>query len=210
MFQLARVVVLAPEAGDEHGVAVEDPLIGEIVDGVDRRRPVERLQPFHGVDVDGNEARLPIVAMNDVGEESQRLAELERAARQVGEPFEIVRITVTGWPVKVGAIEVAVVLEAVDGHVGLRQPAHADPAARRAPPHGDREQAVEHLEIVPGHAGVERHHHPYVHVQGAQRFRQRAHHVGETAGLRERRDLGGDEQNLQRGGQGDGQARTVA
>jgi len=68
--------------------------------------------------------------------------------------------------------------------------------ARGAVPHGHREHAVETFELVPRHAGVERHHDPDVDAATVQRDRQRAGDVGQPSRLRERDNLRRCDQNL--------------
>ena len=88
----AWVVVFLAEAGDEDAAAVEDALVGQVVDRVDGRRRVQRLHPLDGVDVDGDQRGLPVVAVDDVGVEAERLAQLQRPARQEREPLQVVGV----------------------------------------------------------------------------------------------------------------------
>ena len=147
VLELARVVVLRPEAGDEHRAAVVHALIGEVVDGVDGGAAVQRLRPLDGVDVDRDERRLPVVRVDHVGNPAERLRQLERAPRQEGEALEVVRVGVGRGPVEVRAVEVAVMLEEVDRHLAAGQPAEADPRMRRPEPHRHRQDALERLEL---------------------------------------------------------------
>ena len=142
-------------------------LVGEVVDRIDGRRGVQRLHPLDGVDVDRHQRRLPVVAVDDVGEEAERLAQLQRSARQEREAFEVVGVALGRRTVEVGPVEVAVVLEAVERDVAARELADAHARARAAPPHRHGQEPVEHLEVVPRHARVERHHH--AHVDAAAR-----------------------------------------
>ena len=140
VLELVRVVVLRPEAGDEQGAAVGDPLVREVVDRVEAGRAVEGLRPLHGVDVHGDERRLPVVRVHDVGMPAERLAELERAAREEREALEVVGVRLRGGAVQVLPVVVVMVLEEVDGHVAPGEPAQAHAAVGGAPAdrHGER------------------------------------------------------------------------
>src|SRR5262249_53940928 len=74
VLELPGMVVLAPEPGDEQRPLAPNALMGEVVNGVDARAGVQRLRPLDGVDEDGDERRLPVVRVDDVGDESKRLA----------------------------------------------------------------------------------------------------------------------------------------
>ena len=130
------------------------------------------------------------------GKKPSALHSSSDAARQEREALEVVGVALGRRTVEVRAVEVAVVLEAVDRDVAAGKLADAHARARAAPPHRHGHEAVEHLEVVPRHARVERHHDAHVDAQRAQRLGQRARDVGQPARLRERRALGGDEQNL--------------
>ncbi len=111
------MIVLGPEPGHEQRAAVEDALIGEVVDGVEARAAVQRLRPFDGVQVDGDERGLPVVGVHDVGKPGERLRELERAARQEREALEVVAVALRRRSIEVRPIEVVMVLEEVDRDV---------------------------------------------------------------------------------------------
>ena len=50
----------------------EKPLVAEVVDGQEGGDPGEqRVRPESGVEVDGHEGRLPVVAVDDVGHEAR-------------------------------------------------------------------------------------------------------------------------------------------
>ena len=194
--------MLGPEAGNEQRLAVVDALIGEVVDRVDSGAAVQRLCPLDGVDVDGPKRRLPVVGVDHVGDPGERLHELECAPRQEGEPLEVVRVRL-GWrAVEVRTVEVAMMLEEVDRHLAGRQSAEADASVRHSEPHGHREDALQGLERLPWHAGVERHDDAHIESLTAERLREGPDHLPETAGLDERRAFGGDEEDFQRGGHG--------
>jgi hypothetical protein len=197
VLELAGVVVVLAEPGDEHRATVGDTLVGEVVDRVDGRGAVEGARPLHRVHVDRDERGLPVVGVDDVGQEVQRLRELERAAREEGEPLEVVLVLPAGRAIDVRAVEEAVVLEEVDGDVARRQPPQPHPGARRAPPHRDLDRAVQPLERVPVHPRVEGRHHAHVEAEAAQRLGERAHDVGQAARLGEGGHLGADDQDSQ-------------
>ena len=73
-----------------------------------RRRAVQRLHPLDGVDVDRHQRGLPVVAVDDVGDEAERLAQLQRAARQEREALQVVGVALGRRAVEIRAVEVAV------------------------------------------------------------------------------------------------------
>ena len=197
VLELGGVVVLSPQPGDEHGAAVGHALVGHVVDGEHGGGAVERPGPFHRVDVDGNQRRLPVVGVDHVRHEVDRLAELERAAREEGEALQVVRVALAGRAVEVRPIEVPVVLEEVDRDVAARQVAQPESGAGHAPPHGHPDGSLQPLQRVPVEAGVEGHDHADVDATPAQRPGQRAGDVGQAACLGERGGLRGDEEDLE-------------
>ncbi len=198
VLELGGIVVLGAETGDEQGVTVGHALVGEVVDGVDGRRAVQRTRPFDGVDVDGDERRLPVVSVDHVGHEPDGLRELEGAAGEQREPLQVVAVGLARRSVQVRTIEVPMVLEEVHGHVAARQPPEPHSGPGHAPPHRHVERAFEPLERVPVDPCVEGHHHPDVDAAQAERLGERPDDVAEAAGLRERRRLRGHEQDLER------------
>ena len=198
VLELAGPKVLGAKAGDEHRARLEVALVREVVNRVDGGRTVQGARPFHGVDVRGHQRGLPVIRVNDVGDEAQRIAELQRRAREQREAFEVVRIRLARGTVQVRAIEQAVVLDEVDGDVAARQPPHSDTGARTAVIHGNVQHAVERFQVGPGHPRVKRHHDAHVDAATAERLREGARDIGEASGLSKRSDLGRNEQDLQR------------
>ena len=92
--------MLAAEASDEHRPALEVALVGEVVNREHAGRAVQRLRPLDGIQVDGHQRGLPVVGVDDVGNEPERLAQLERAARQEREALEVVGIGLPGRAVE--------------------------------------------------------------------------------------------------------------
>src|SRR6185436_16489323 len=101
--ELARMEMLATEPGDEHGARLVHSLIGQIVNREDRGRAMQRSAPFDRVDVYGQERRLPVVRMHDVGKEADRLTQLERCTAEEGEALQVVGVCVTRRAVEMRA-----------------------------------------------------------------------------------------------------------
>src|SRR5262245_24474827 len=173
-------------------------LMGQVVDGIDGGAPVPGLRPLHGVDVDGHERRLPVVRMDHVGYPAERFRQLEGAPRQEREALEVVRIGVWRRTVEVRTIEISVMLETVDGHLATGQPPESNARVRHPEPHGYRQHAVQALELVPRHAGIERHDDPHIAPQLVERLREGADHLPEAAGLRPRRTFRRDVEPFER------------
>ena len=179
--------------------AAGHPLVGEVVDREDGGRAVQRLRPLDGVHVDGHERRLPVVGVDDVGHEAERLAQLQRAAREEGEALQVVGVALARRAVEVRAIEVAVVLEEVDRHVAAGQPPEPHASARRRPTTiGTCERA---RRAAPARSSDARRR---AASPRARRCRGARSALGsapatsaEAAGLGERRALRGDEQDLE-------------
>ena len=120
VFELTGVQVFPAEASDEHRPTLEVSLVGQVVDGEHRRRTVQRPRPLDRVQVGRRQRRLPVVRVNDVGDETQGLAQLQRSSRQQREPFQVVRIRLPRRPVQEGSIKEAVVFQEVHRHVAAR------------------------------------------------------------------------------------------
>src|SRR5262249_16813609 len=198
MLELRGVMVLGSEAGDELRATVVLALIGEIVNGVERGAAVQRSCPLDGVDVDRDEGGLPVVGVDHVGDPPERLHQLERASRQEREALQVVGIRLGRRAVEMRAREMAMMLEKMDRHVATRESSEAHPAVRRAEPHRYREDALQRLELMPRHAGVQRHDHAYVQPVPAKRLREGADDLPETASPGKGGALGRDEENFQR------------
>ena len=122
--ELAEVLHLLPvevapvDAGQQHVPVPEDPLIGHVVDRVERPRP-RQPRPLRGEDllVGGDEAGLPVVGMDDVARLLEAVGKFQDRAREEDEPLGVVGV-VLGAAVERGTVEVGVVADQVDGRVG--------------------------------------------------------------------------------------------
>ena len=71
----------------------KQPLVGQVVDGEHPARPAQRRPTGeHRLQVDGRQARLPVVRVHDVGRPVGSRRELQRRPRQHGEPDGVVGI----------------------------------------------------------------------------------------------------------------------
>ncbi len=117
----------------------KDALVAEVVDREDRSgAPEGAAVLIQFLYIKGDERRLPVIAVNDVGPEIQGAAELNNSAREEDEPFGIVAIVAARRSVEFGAVEINVLADEIGRHApgtGARQ--HI--AALLPGPEGDRE-----------------------------------------------------------------------
>jgi hypothetical protein len=135
---------------------------------------------------------VPVVGVDNVGPPAEgRHREVERRTAEKGEAVRVVGVAVEEGPVA----EQAALGEEIDGDraAGQRRLQHARRDGSEAHGHAQRDRV--RLDAVCAGAGggldrgVSRHRCAHVVAEGGQRLGQRAAHVGEAAGLGERRDL---------------------
>ena len=90
----------------------------EVVDGEDGGDAAEGRVLERGVEINGEEAGGPVVAVDDVGNPVELLAEGEGAAREEGEAKVVVGVGTPWAGVDLGAGEEAVVLQQIHGDGG--------------------------------------------------------------------------------------------
>ena len=134
------------------------------------------------VQVNRDQGRLPVVAVDDVGGEVQIEQGLQHRAGEEGEPLAVIVEAV-----QAAALEVILVVQEVVGHavpLGLEQA-----AVLAAPAH--RHRIVGHiLQVIPeAQIAVQRHDHAGVHTILDKGLGQRTCHVSQTAGFGKRRGL---------------------
>src|SRR5205823_6286865 len=94
----------------------EDPLIGDVMDRKDRGRAAEeRVGPVRGLQIRGDQACLPVVAVDHVRGEGNELAEFERRAAEKSEALVVVRIVLSALAIKPGPSEILLILDKIDG-----------------------------------------------------------------------------------------------
>ena len=115
------------DPGDLEDPAAEDPLVLEVVDGVDGCRVAEEgVVSVDGLEPVGNYARVPVVAVDDVWLPLEVSEHLECPTAVEHKALAVVRIAVDAFPV-----EVPVVADEIDRHVlAHRRPSHRDELRR--------------------------------------------------------------------------------
>ena len=175
----------------------EQPLVGEVVDGEDalRLRQLGAREP--AAQRDRREPGLPVVQVDDVGGEAQRLRRLERADREQREaPVVVAELAVRVAVDAAAAVRRRVVEEEHLVPLGELQRRDADLllAEREAQP--EPGAGVLHPRVL--HLRVERGDDLHLVAERGERGGERAGDVGEASGLGERRDLGGEKEDLHR------------
>ena len=195
--ELQRLVMppLRRQAQGGEGGPVEQPLVGQVVDGEHRGRTFG-LQRQQG----GDQAGLPVVGMQDIGapaEPGPVTGDLHQGAGEDGEAPGIVRpVMAVGADVGVaGAVEAGRGIHQPDldlsvGQAGFQQ-AYLFTGAGDLEG-GDGPGVVHFLQ----HAAIGGQHQPQVVAQVAERPRQGAGHVGQAARLDQGVGLAGGEQDL--------------
>ena len=184
-----REVPRQPEQVD--GVAREVPLVGEVVDGEDGGHAVEgRIVPVEGLQVDGNEAGLPVVGVDHLGAVAPAAQVFQRGPGVEREAHPVVAVVLVAHAVGVRAVEERRVLheDSVDvlRHRALVEARAAVDGVHR---HVDGAHEVARGE---GDGAVARQEHGHAVPPPPQRLGQRRRDVGQAAGLQEGRHLRGD------------------
>ena len=142
------------------------------------------------------QAGVPVVAMDDIGLESVELAGADIGGNAV-ERREALPVV---GPVATARRQIGIA-RAVEE---VRRVEHDEVEAGGGP--GDKRRlAAEEAGVFVQHLGlgqrrgdrrVARHQHPHLDAMGPERGGKRAHDIGEAAGLDQRKNLGGDGQDL--------------
>ena len=171
----------------------EHALILEVVDGVDRLHIlIERELGILNLEQSRNHARLPVVAVDDVGLEVEMHQRVDDGAVEEAEAL----VFVAAQTVDVGTAEVILVIHEVEGHALIFKALHA--AVLAAPAKLDLKFALElHLaDILLGDGGVQRQDDAHVVALRLEHGGKRAHHVGQAAGLDKGYAFGRRKENL--------------
>ena len=175
---------------------VDDALIRQVVDREHRRHRAERRVAREVLaQIRRRQPGLPVVGVHDVDRRRLPRRPLERGDDQEGEAQRVV-----------GEVDAAAVVEpgtmverrALDQH---RARARRRVAPRRARPRTDVPATAAETSCAPlpgRHAAVAWREERHLVAEPAECARQRAGHVGQAAGLRERRRFRGDHQHPQR------------
>ncbi len=191
-FEAADGEVLPAEVDDvAHDRFREDALVFEVVDGEDGAGvpPEGGVPPVGGV-VGGDEAGVPVVAVEDIGPEADTGQGFENGAGVVGVALGFVVVAV-----EAGAVEVVFVVEEIKRDV----PVPEGEEAAVLPPPADRDGEF----FYEGHAGpqagrdgrVEGDYDPGVDAQPPERPGQGADDFAQAAGFGEGGGFGGGEQH---------------
>ena len=186
-----------PIGGED--VLREHALVRDVVDREQRRRAdAEVLQVL------GDERGRPVVDVNEVGRRAALgalLDDLGGGAREHREAHGVVRVVLAAIAVDAGAVEQAGRVE--EDEVDLRRQAavvDGDLVGLAAELERERREPARQEEAGLLERGEPRHHDGDLVAERLQHLRERGAHVGEAADFDERRELGGDEQDLHRGG----------
>ena len=192
---------VAGQAQHRGGVGSEVSLIGQVVDGEDARRSMERrIVPVEGLQVDGHEARLPVVGVEDVRALAPAAEVFQAGAGEEGEAEPVVVVVVIAGAVEVGPVKERRVLDEDDRDPVLQRPAVEARAARQRV-HRDvhRAQELSGRERDGSVAGEED---GDAVTEAHERLRKRGGDVGKAARLGEGSHLGGRIRDVQRLGHG--------
>jgi len=192
---LMEVLGRVAEASLRQNRRAEAPLVPDVVDREDGAGAREEAVPCEeGLEREGSERGLPVVAVDDVGRPLKVLTGLERRPGEPGEARGLVGVA----GVERRAVEERGRAHEVDGDVAARERSAHDGEARAPRPQRERERR-EHLgERAPrrADAGVEGHHDAHVVAALAEVAGERAGDVAEAAGLREGGDFRADEEDV--------------
>ena len=181
------------ETGERQRARAELSLIRQVVDGEDRGDVAEGVG-VDGPDVIGQQGRMPVVTVHDIGLPSfdftQVLHERQDTAREQNEATIVVVFTVDGF-----AFERRWDIEQIRGHRVVGQTPH--PQLLRSVP--DRQERGGDRPLH-GHGtlsqfAVARHHHAHIMACGAEGSGERTGHVGQSARLDEGGHFGGGEKH---------------
>ena len=182
------------DPGEQHVPVPEESLVGHVVDrhdgaGVGNRGVRAVQQPA----VRRYEARLPVVAVENVPRPTKPAGEFHRGSREEDEPLGVIGV-VAGSTVERRPVEEVVVGNQVD----VGSPSCAAASQDACPP---RSGANRHVELDPGRLdrqalteglGVGGDHERHIAAQPRQSLWQRPNDIGQTTGLGEGNGLAGD------------------
>ena len=188
---LVEVAAVQTDDIGEHLVAVAA-LILDIVDGEDAAGAVQlRNTVLILQQVDGHQSGLPVVAVDDIGSPVDLAGSLDDGAGEESVALAVIEVTV-----ELETLEVVLVVHEVEGHTLALQTEQA--AVGLAPAQSDVEVLDELHLAAPllADALVQGQHDDDFVAFLSQSLRQRAGHVGQTAGLDKRSDLRSGKQNF--------------
>jgi hypothetical protein len=197
---LQRVAAQVPgQTEDVHGLGADVPLVGDVVDGEDRGRAVERgVVPVERFEVHGQEPGMPVVGVEDVGPLAAAAEVLDGGTGEEREAEMVVAVAVEERPVEEGRVL----------HEDDTQPAAEGPPVEAGAAahvvHGDVDRSRE-LAGRERDLAVARDEDRDLVAGPGQGLGQRGGRVGQAAGLGEGRQLGADVADMQllRGRHGD-------
>jgi len=197
-----RAVGNAHALGDpqrrQHGGRIQAG-VGDVVDGEQGARPPGRQRV--GVRLpQGQQGRqgggVAVVAVNDVHVRPDLVQILQAGPDETDEPVRAVDVLLAGGRVGVDAVAVEEVGVVHEQHRDIRAGQAGAPHRHGMHAAGSQiDLGAEHLDrrfrqLAPVDLAVGRRHDGHPDALGHQRPRQRAHHVGQSAHLRQRRDFG--------------------
>ncbi len=198
-----RAVVLEPirraevpgQAERAERVHAELALVADVVDREDTRHATKRrIVPVEHLQEDGDEARLPVVGVEDARPLAAAAEVLECRARKEGEAQAVVALAVEARPVEEGRV---VDEDDLDASVGLQA---GVPGGAREPVERDQHRAGQ-LRRGGCARAVARKQHRHAVTEPHEGFRQGRGDVGKTAALDEGAHLRRDERDVQGVGQ---------
>ena len=184
-----------PTRGDARhfeDTVAKDALIGQVMDGVGGGGfGEERVVVIDGMHPVGNNARLPIITMDDIGRPVQGTHRFKRGAAEEDESFSII-----GIAVDVFAIKVAGGINHVNGYAltdASLEYAHLFLVMPHV--HRYRVERGRQLKAFGANLSITRHHQPHIVTEFLQRLRQCTHHIGQSSNLGKRYNFGSKDQN---------------
>ena len=176
-------------------VEVEEPLELQVVDGVDRADgPIPLVDAVLGPEQHAQQPALPVVAVEDVREETDPGQGLQDGPAEEGEAVALVLIAgVDPIPTEEGQVVHEVIPDPVLHH-GVDAAVEPIPAHE----HGEVRHMLHGADVGIGDQPIFGQDHPHVETLLVEGHGQGAHHVRKAAGLDEGHGLAGAQEHLQR------------
>ena len=153
---------------------------------IQRQRRVLRLQKH------GNQAGLPVVAVQNVGHKVDLGNRFQHGLAEIGKPLALVLAA----SIDIVAAEVLLVVHEIINHAVALQLFNAHILAAPAKVDIEIQNVLQLLAHARVDGAVQRQNHAHVRALARQRLGQRAHHVRQTAGFYKRHAFGSGKQNL--------------
>ena len=189
LHELGREVPVLDAQQVAEKLKAELALIGDVVDGEQGLHPAVDVVAVLRAQQHGDHGGVPVVAVQDVGEEAQVGYGVEHGAREEGVLLAL------GHAAAVDAVaEVVLVVDEVDGHAVDHKPLYAHVLAAPAEVDRETEHVLDLVAVPVLHTAVIGGYHARVYAERREALGQGPDNVGEAAGLGYGRALGAHEQ----------------